>query len=143
MTEVWLAAVLAPVGRDTVPEMLLMFQVPDCVAGKVPPVPVTSQAVVLAVFPGWTVQVPDWAAWTAKVPPLETTHGEVDWVTGKVPPAPVTVQAPPWLAVTVPETGWVVDPVGSMRIGAPLVPTSVPAVPEVRVTPPECTPALV
>src|SRR5688572_14248713 len=30
------AAVAAPVGRDTVPEMLVMFQVPDCVAATVP-----------------------------------------------------------------------------------------------------------
>src|SRR3990167_4972978 len=40
------------------------------VTGKVPPVPVTSQAVVLAVLPGCTVHVPDCAAWVANVPAL-------------------------------------------------------------------------
>ena len=37
---IWLAEVAAPVGSDTVPETSVMFQVPDWVAGKVPPVPV-------------------------------------------------------------------------------------------------------
>ena len=45
---IWLAEVAAPVGSDTVPETSVMFQVPDWVAGKVPPVPVVSIAVPLA-----------------------------------------------------------------------------------------------
>ena len=53
-----MAEVAAPVGSEMVPEILVIFQVPDWVAGNVPPVPVTSHAVVLAVFPGWTVHVP-------------------------------------------------------------------------------------
>src|SRR4051812_33961923 len=76
------AAVAAPVGRLTVPLMLLMFQVPDC------------------------------AACTANVP------------------VPTTVAfrfaAVPWDAVTVPDTGCVVLPVGLMRSGFELVPTSTP-----------------
>jgi hypothetical protein len=32
---VWLAEVAAPVGRDTVPVTLVMFQVPDCVEATV------------------------------------------------------------------------------------------------------------
>jgi hypothetical protein len=54
----WFAEVAAPVGSETVPVMFVIFQVPDCVAGNVPPLPVTSHAVVFAVFPGWTVHVP-------------------------------------------------------------------------------------
>src|ERR1700689_3320222 len=64
---------LEPVACVTV-----LVHVPDCVAGNVPPVPVTSHAVVFAVFPGCTVQLP--LCVTANDPPFAlTTHGEVPW----------------------------------------------------------------
>ena len=40
------------------PSCVRVLQVPLCVAGKVPPRPVTSHAVVFAVLPGCTVHVP-------------------------------------------------------------------------------------
>src|SRR5579872_3767898 len=72
----------------------------DCqkvpVTGNVPPAPVTSQAVVFAVLPGWTVHVPDWLALHGALPcctvqvPLWPTFHAPDCVTAKLPPFALT-----------------------------------------------------